>query len=193
MRFVLATRNLHKLRELEALLEPHRLEALPADVELPPEGGTTFAENALAKSAAAAGATGMPALADDSGIAVAALDGRPGIHSARYAGENATDEENLAKLLQELDGESDRRAAYVCALALVEPDGQRKIFEGRCEGRLIDRPRGSGGFGYDPIFVPDDDEDEAERTMAELPPAEKDALSHRGRAAAQLLRWLAGR
>jgi XTP/dITP diphosphohydrolase len=170
VRFVLATRNLHKLRELEALLEPHRLEALPADVRLPPETGTTFAENALGKAVAAAEATGVPALA--------ALDDRPGIHSARYAGQYATDEENLAKLLRELEGESDRRAAYVCALALVEPGGERKVFEGRCEGSLIDRPRGSGGFGYDPIFVAEG----WDRTMAELADEEKDRISHRGRA-----------
>src|SRR5262249_51333256 len=148
VRFVLASRNLHKVRELEALLEPHRLEALPADVELPPETGATFAENAVGKAAAATAGTGEPAIADDSGSEVAALDGQPGIHSARYAGEHATDEENLAKLLREIEGQENRRAAYVCALALVEPDGgETRVFEGRCTGRLIDRPRGSGGFG----------------------------------------------
>jgi XTP/dITP diphosphohydrolase len=193
MQFVLASRNLHKLRELEALLCPHGLEPLPPDVELPPETGTTFAENASAKALAAAQGTGRAALADDSGIAVAALGGRPGIHSARFAGKDATDEENLAKLLRELDGATDRRAAYVCALALVEPGGEPRVFEARCVGRLIEDPRGSGGFGYDPIFVPDDYADGPEQTMAELAPAEKDAISHRGRAARALLAWLASR
>jgi XTP/dITP diphosphohydrolase len=191
--FVLASRNAHKLRELEALLAPHRLEALPADVELPPESGKTFAENALLKAAAAARETGRPSVADDSGIAVTALDGGPGIHSARFAGERASDEENLAKLLRELESAADRRAAYVCALALVEPGGERKVFEARCEGRLTESPRGSGGFGYDPIFVPDEYSDAPARTMAELSPEEKDAISHRGRAAARLLAWLSSR
>jgi XTP/dITP diphosphohydrolase len=191
--FVLASRNAHKLRELEALLAPHRLEALPADVELPPESGTTFAENALLKAAAATCGTGRPSVADDSGIAVAALDGGPGIHSARFAGEGASDEENLRKLLRELQGATDRRAAYVCALALVEPGGERKVFEARCEGRLTESPRGSGGFGYDPIFVPDEYSHGPERTMAELSAAEKDAISHRGRAATKLLAWLSSR
>ena len=193
MHFVLASRNAHKLRELEALLAPHGLEALPAEVELPPENGATFSENALVKAAAAARATGRPSVADDSGIAVAALDGGPGIHSARFAGEGASDQENLAKLLRELEGATDRRAAYVCALALVEPGGERKVFEARCEGRLTDSPRGSGGFGYDPIFVPDVYSHGPERTMAELPASEKDAISHRGRAAAKLLAWLSSR
>jgi XTP/dITP diphosphohydrolase len=191
--FVLASRNAHKLRELEALLAPHRLEALPADVELPPESGKTFAENALLKAAAAARETGRVSVADDSGIAVTALDGGPGIHSARFAGERASDEENLAKLLREVGDATDRRAAYVCALALVEPDGELKVFEARCEGRLTESPRGSGGFGYDPIFVPDEYSDAPARTMAELSPAEKDAISHRGRAAARLLAWLSSR
>ena len=193
MHFVLASRNAHKLRELEALLAPHRLEALPADVELPPESGTTFSENALLKAAAAARATGRPSVADDSGIAVAALDGGPGIYSARFAGEGASDQENLEKLLRELEGATDRSAAYVCALVLVEPGGERKVFEGRCEGRLTDSPRGSGGFGYDPIFVPDEYSAGPERTMAELSAQEKDAISHRGRAAAKLLAWLSSR
>jgi XTP/dITP diphosphohydrolase len=191
--FVLASRNLHKLRELEALLGPHRLEPLPAGVELPPETGTTFAENALLKASAAGAGTGRPAIADDSGIAVRALGGRPGIHSARFAGEGASDQENLAKLLRDLDGAEDRSAAYVCALALVEPGGEQRVFQARCEGRLTDRPRGSGGFGYDPIFVPDEHAAGPERTMAELEPAEKDAISHRGRAARLLLDWLSAR
>jgi XTP/dITP diphosphohydrolase len=193
VRFVLATRNAHKLRELRSLLSPHELEPLPEDVELPPETGATFAENAILKATGAAEATGRPAIADDSGIAVEALGGAPGIYSARYAGEGATDEENLAKLLEQVRGHSDRRAAYVCAIALVAPGTAPELFEARCEGVVIDDPRGSGGFGYDPVFVPDDRAPGDERTMAELPPSEKDEISHRGRAARALLDWLSVR
>jgi XTP/dITP diphosphohydrolase len=192
LQFVLASRNAHKLRELEAMLAPHTLVPLPEDVELPPETGATFAENALGKARAAARATGLPAIADDSGIGARALGGRPGIRSARYAGNGASDEQNLDKLLDELRSAADRRAAYVCAIALVDPGGDERVFEARCEGRLIEHPRGTGGFGYDPAFVADE-YDGAERTMAELTPAEKDAISHRGRAAQALLDWLAFR
>jgi XTP/dITP diphosphohydrolase len=184
---VLATRNPHKLREFEPLLAPHRVLPLPDDVELPPETGETFAENATVKARTAVEATGITAVADDSGIAAAALGGRPGVRSARYAGENATDEENLEKLLREVP-EDDRRVAYVCALAYAEPGGRVHVVEGRCEGTLATDPRGSGGFGYDPAFVPDDRDDG--RTMAELAPDEKDAISHRGRAARAFLAWL---
>ncbi len=190
---MLATRNAHKLRELAPLLAPHELEPLPASVDLPRETGSTFAENALLKAGAAARATGMPAIADDSGIVVDALGGEPGIQSARYAGEGATDEQNLAKLLERLRGSSDRRAAYVCALALVDPAHPPEVFEGRCEGVVIDDPRGSGGFGYDPAFLPDDRAPGDERTIAELPPGEKDEISHRGRAARALVDWLSVR
>ena len=189
---MLASRNAHKLRELRALLAPHALDPLPPAVELPPEDGTSFRENALIKARAAARATGSTALADDSGIEVAALGGAPGIHSARFAGEDATDEENLAKLIRELDRVDDRRAAYVCVLAVAEPEGAEHVFEARCEGRLVDVPRGEGGFGYDPIFVPKE-HDSASRTMSELAPEEKDAISHRGKAARQLASWLASR
>jgi XTP/dITP diphosphohydrolase len=157
-------------------------------VELPAETGTTFAENALGKARAAAAATGRPSIADDSGIEAAALRGAPGVWSARYAGEGATDEENLDKLLSEVPGDGDRRAAYVCALAYVEPGGSEEVVRGRCEGRLATEPRGDGGFGYDPAFIPDDYPDE--RTMAELSPGEKDAISHRGRAARTLVAHL---
>jgi XTP/dITP diphosphohydrolase len=184
---VLSSRNPHKLREFEALLAPHRLVPLPRGVDLPPETGETFRENAAVKARAAAEATGMPALADDSGIAAAALGGRPGVRSARYAGENATDEQNLAKLLREVPAE-DRRVAYVCALAYATPGGDVHVVEGRCEGVLADEPRGDGGFGYDPAFVPVDRDDG--RTMSELSQEEKDAISHRGRAARAFLAWL---
>ncbi|HEY2603620.1 MAG TPA: RdgB/HAM1 family non-canonical purine NTP pyrophosphatase [Thermoleophilaceae bacterium] len=187
MRLVLSTRNPHKVREFRVLLAPHEALPLPDDVELPPETGETFAENALEKARAAARATGLPAVADDSGIEAAALDGVPGVRSARYAGENASDEENLSKLLREVPGDGDRDVAYVCALAYVNGDDER-LFEGRCEGTLAREPRGDGGFGYDPAFVPKDRDDG--RTMAELSVEEKDAISHRGRAARAFLDWL---
>jgi XTP/dITP diphosphohydrolase len=190
VRLVLASRNSHKLRELGALLVQHELERLPAEVELPPETGATFAENALDKARAAARATGRPAVADDSGIEAAALGGAPGVRSARYAGESASDEENLLKLLREVPSD-ERAVAYVCALAFVTPEGREELVEGRCEGELAAEPRGSGGFGYDPAFVPADLDDG--RTMAELAPEEKDRISHRGRAARALLERLEGR
>jgi len=188
---VLATRNLHKVRELEALLAPHRLRPLPDEVELPPETGTSFEENALIKARAAALATGTVAIADDSGISVEALGGAPGIRSARFAGEHATDEQNLDELMRAMEHREDRRAAYVCVLAFSDPgDGLERTFAGRCEGRLDRERRGSGGFGYDPVFVPDDGPAGDTRTMAELSPGEKEAISHRGRAARALARWL---
>jgi XTP/dITP diphosphohydrolase len=189
VRLVLATRNEHKLRELTAPMRPHELERLPDDVQLPPETGTTFVDNALGKARAAAAATGRAAIADDSGIEAAALGGAPGVWSARYAGDGATDEQNLAKLLAEVPPDGDRRVAYVCAMAYVQPGGGELVVQGRCEGMLVHTPRGDGGFGYDPAFLPDaypgDD-----RTMAELPPDEKDAISHRGQAARELARML---
>jgi XTP/dITP diphosphohydrolase len=188
VRLVLATRNAHKLRELEPLLAPHELVLLPEEVDLPPETGENFVENALIKACAAAKATGHAAVADDSGIAAAALGGRPGVHSARYAGEDATDVENLAKLLREVSPDGDRAVAYECALAFVDARGELTVQES-CEGELTHQPRGEGGFGYDPAFVPRDSEDG--RTMAELSPEEKDAISHRGRAARALAARLA--
>ena len=190
MRLVLSSRNAHKLRELSLLLAPHELVTLPESVELPPETGSTFVENARVKARTAAAATGMAAVADDSGIEAAALGGAPGIYSARFAGERASDGENLAKLLRDVPPDGDTRVTYVCALVLVEPDGRELVAEGRCAGRLTHEPRGEGGFGYDPAVVPDDYDDG--RTMAELSPAEKDAISHRGRAARELLALIGG-
>ena len=189
MRLVVATRNEHKLRELVAPMRPHQLDPLPDEIELPPETGTTFADNALGKARAAAGATGRAAIADDSGIEAAALDGAPGVRTARFAGEHATDEQNLQKLLDEMRDQDNREAAFVCSIAYVEPDGTKKVFHGRCEGYLLEAPRGDGGFGYDPVFVPKD-LNGAERTMAELSQAEKDEISHRGRAMRKLVEWL---
>jgi XTP/dITP diphosphohydrolase len=183
VKLVLATRNAHKLREFQTLLTPHEVVELPPDVGLPPETAATFAGNALEKARTAARATGLPAIADDSGIESAALGGAPGVRSARFAGEHATDEQNLAKLLREAPAGSALR--YVCALAYVDADGGEQLVEGHCTGTLDGEPRGDGGFGYDPAFRPDDLADG--RTMAELDPAEKDAISHRGRAARRLL------
>jgi XTP/dITP diphosphohydrolase len=171
VRLVLATRNDHKLRELTGLMRPHELDPLPDEIQLPPETGTTFAQNALGKARAAAAATGLPSIADDSGIEAAALNGAPGVWSARYAAEDATDEENLAKLLEEVPPDGDTSVAHVCAMAFVEPGGAEHVVHGRCEGQLTHEPRGSGGFGYDPAFVPDDYPGDR-RTMAELSPDE---------------------
>lgn len=183
---MLATRNPHKLEELSEILAGYELLPLPDDVELPPEDGETFSANALIKARAAVAATGTDAIADDSGIAAAALGGRPGVYSARYAGPQASDEANLDRLLAEVGEHDDRSLAYVCAMAYVGRDGTELTEEGRCEGRLIEEPRGAGGFGYDPAFLPLDTGPEDERTMAELDAAEKHAISHRGRAARAL-------
>jgi XTP/dITP diphosphohydrolase len=184
---IFATGNRHKLRELRELMPGVPLDPLPDDVQLPPEDGGSFAEIALVKARTASAATGEAAVADDSGIEAAGLDGRPGIYSARFAGEGASDEENLAKLLRDVAAAgNERRAAYVCALAFVDEDGEEHVFEARCEGYLIEEPRGSGGFGYDPAFVPEATGPEDERTMSELSDAEKNEISHRGLAARKL-------
>lgn len=184
---LLATRNEHKRREFARLLPGWRIESLPDTVELPPEDGDTFAENALGKARAAAAATGRPSIADDSGIEAAALGGRPGVRSARYAGEGAGDARNLAKLLREAPAGSPVR--YVCALVYVDPrTGEERLFEDYCTGTLAAAPRGQRGFGYDPAFLPDDGP--GGETMAELTDAHKDEISHRGRAARKLLGWL---
>jgi XTP/dITP diphosphohydrolase len=186
---VLGTRNPHKVREIERLLAPAGIgvEPLPAGIELPPEDGQTFADNALPKARAAASATGRPAIADDSGIEADALGGGPGVRSARYAGEHASDEQNLDKLLREVPSGDPLR--YVCALSYVDPGrGVERTFFGECRGRLAADPIGTGGFGYDPAFIPDDRADGL--TMAELDDDAKDAISHRGRAVRELLRWL---
>jgi XTP/dITP diphosphohydrolase len=195
LKLLLATHNAHKWREFERILEGSApasgwtLEPLPASVILPPEEGRTFAENALGKAQAAAKATGRASIADDSGISAAALGGAPGVRSARYAGEGASDEANLAKLLREAPAGS--ALEYVCVIAYVDPaSGVERVFEGRSAGRLTADPRGDRGFGYDPAFVPD--EGPPGLTMAELSDAQKDALSHRGRALRSLIAWVRG-
>ena len=175
------------MRELAHLLGDLPVELLSlaevAGASLPPETGTTYAENALIKARAAHASTGGAAIADDSGIEAAALGGRPGVRSARYGGPGASDADNLAKLLREMDDAVDRSVAYVAVIAYVDEGGDEMVFEGRCEGELAREPRGSGGFGYDPAFIPRDTGERDGRTMAELSAAEKHAISHRGRAA----------
>ncbi|MEJ7876342.1 MAG: non-canonical purine NTP pyrophosphatase [Solirubrobacterales bacterium] len=190
MRLIAATRNAHKLRELEQILAGFELVALPPDIELPPEDGETFELNALEKARATHSACGNAALADDSGIVARALEGRPGVRSARFAGEGASDEENLDLLISELSVFEDRSVAYVCALAHIDAEGTETVVEARCEGTLILEPRGDRGFGYDPAFVPRATGPGDDRTMAELTDPEKHVISHRGRAARELARVL---
>jgi XTP/dITP diphosphohydrolase len=186
---ILATRNDHKLREFRRLVgDAIEIEPLPDVVSMPPETGETYADNALIKARAAAAATGRTSIADDSGIEAEALDWRPGVRTARFAGEHASDGENLDKLHREAPAGS--RARYVCVIAHVTPEGEEQLFEGRCEGTLAAQPSGGGGFGYDPLFIADETPG---RTMAELSDAEKDAISHRGHAARELLAWLTTR
>jgi XTP/dITP diphosphohydrolase len=197
---LLATRNPAKLVELRRLLDAAEVRGIRvlglADVpDFPeePETGATFAENALAKARDAAAATGLPAVADDSGLAVDALNGMPGVLSARWSGRHGDDRANLELVLAQVADVPDERrgAAFFCAAALVVPGGQEVVVHGEWTGRLTRAPRGTGGFGYDPVFVPDGET----RTSAELSPQEKDALSHRGRAMRALLphlRQLAG-
>ena len=185
MRVVLATGNPGKLHELRAMLEPLAIEVVPLSQftrEAVPETGLTFVENAIIKARHAAQLAQMPAIADDSGLEVDALHGAPGVYSARYAGEKATDDENLRKLLATLAGRksAERGARYCCALVFMrwEHDPFPLISQASWEGRIAEAPRGSGGFGYDPIFqLP-----QRGITVAELPAAEKNQLSHRGQA-----------
>jgi XTP/dITP diphosphohydrolase len=189
-RWVIATGNAGKLAELRRLLAPHDVSAIAqSDLGIagPPETGLTFVENALLKARHAARESGLPALADDSGLCVAALDGAPGLHSARFAGADATDARNTARLLERLTDvpEAERRAHFVCVIvALHGPaDPDPLIASGRWHGRIAARPRGENGFGYDPIFeIP-----ELGKTAAELDPALKSRLSHRAQALRRLL------
>lgn len=185
-RLVLATRNLGKLEELRRLLAAQApsvqvcgLDEVPA-YEPGPETGATFAENALAKAVEAVQHTGLPAVADDSGIAVDALNGMPGVLSARWAGRHGDDKANLDLLLGQLADVPDERrgAVFVCAAAWALPDGRSEVLLGEVRGTLLREPRGSGGFGYDPVFVPEG----LSQSAAELTPEQKDAVSHRGRA-----------
>jgi XTP/dITP diphosphohydrolase len=178
---VLASRNQGKLVELRRILGPaFDLRPLPDTAPEVDETGATFEENALLKAHSAAQATGLPAVADDSGIAVDALNGMPGVLSARWSGRHGNDEANLDLLLGQVAGVPDERlgAAFVCAAALARPDGREHVVRGEVRGRLVRARRGTNGFGYDPIFVPDG----FDVTTAEMAPDAKDAISHRGRA-----------
>ena len=195
VKVVLASSNPGKLSELRALLRPAGLQVVPQDalgVEPPEETGVTFVENALIKARAACAATGLPALADDSGVVVDALGGAPGVRSARYAGEGASDADNLAMLLEALSGvdPSARGGAFVCAIVYLRHarDPCPIVCEGVWRGRILEAPRGDGGFGYDPVFFVAT----LNRTAAELSRTEKNAVSHRGQALAQLLDRLGG-
>ena len=186
-RLLLATRNPGKLVELRRMLSGFDVVGLADVPDFPeaPETGATFAENALAKARDAAAATGLPSVADDSGLAVDALNGMPGVLSARWSGRHGADRANLELLLAQVGDvpEERRGAAFVCAAALVVPGGPETVVHGAWTGRLTRAPRGTNGFGYDPIFVPDGET----RTSAELSAAEKDAASHRARALQALL------
>jgi XTP/dITP diphosphohydrolase len=188
-RLLVASRNAKKLEEMRRILTGGGLEVIGLDDVPPfpeaPETGATFEENALAKARDAMAATGLPAVADDSGIAVDALGGMPGVLSARWAGKAKDDTANLRLVLEQVSDVPDARltAAFVCVAALARPDGTHVVVRGEWPGTLTREPRGTNGFGYDPIFVPQGET----RTSAELEPAEKDTVSHRGRALNQLL------
>lgn len=187
MTFVIATHNAKKLKELKRILDPLGFDAvIREDLPEVEETGTTFAENALLKAESACKVTGMPAIADDSGLVVDALGGAPGVYSARYAGEDATDRQRYEKLLDELREVSteQRTARFVSAVCCVFPDGTILTAEGACEGIIAFGPKGEGGFGYDPIFLV------GERSYAEMTAEEKDSISHRGRALAKLAQEL---
>lgn len=186
MTLVIATSNKGKTAEIKDLLK-----GFPVDIKnlndfgpIPPlkEDGNTFDENAYQKASFAARILGLPALADDSGLLVEALDGAPGVHSARYAGENATDEQRYLKLLDEMKGTSNRNAAFECVISIAVPTGPALTYEARCQGLITERPAGSNGFGYDPIFF----YPPLNKTFAQLTREEKSRVSHRGKAFAEL-------
>ena len=183
---VLATRNEGKVKEFREILKDTRIELkslndfgpIPEAVE----DGETFDDNAYKKALFTAKVLGLPAIADDSGLVVEALDGAPGVYSARYAGDKASDQENIDKLLTEMSGESNRAAAFACVISIAVPSGPALTYEGRCQGEIVAEQRGTGGFGYDPVFY----YPPLKQTFAEIPPAEKNKISHRGKALAEL-------
>lgn len=192
MELVVATRNAGKLKEICRLLEATDINILSLkgfpEISEVIEDGETFAANAVKKAEAIARSTGLPSLADDSGLVVAALQGRPGVHSARFAGAEADDLSNNHKLLHEMSQvqEPQRQAAFCCVMALCLPDKPTRLFEGRVEGVILNQGRGDGGFGYDPLFwLP-----EFDCTMAELPVDIKNRISHRGQALRQVIEYL---
>lgn len=183
---VVATTNKNKLREFREILTGMNFEVRSLDDfgPIPPaiEDGATFEENAYKKALHTARVLGLPAIADDSGLVVEILNGQPGVHSARYAGEEADDDKNCGKLLQELAGKTERRAHFQCVLSIAVPSGPALTYEGRCDGVIIDEKRGNNGFGYDPLFY----FPELGKTFAELSAEEKNRVSHRGKALAEL-------
>jgi XTP/dITP diphosphohydrolase len=197
---VLATRNAGKMKEFQQLLQnfPVEIQNLNDFGPIPEveEDGETFDENAYKKAFSTAKVLGLPAIADDSGLVVEVLGGAPGVRSARYAGENATDEENIAKLLQEMTGKTERHAAFECVISIAVPSGPALTYEGRCDGEITTEPRGESGFGYDPVFYCP----EYGKTFAELSSQEKNSISHRGKALKEvaaefpkILAWLESR
>ena len=183
-RLVIASKNNDKITEIEAVLTSAGLaDSVVRGLEWPEveETGKTLEENALLKARSVARVTGLPALGDDTGLEVVTLGGRPGVHTARYAGESATYEENYTKLLRELNDEEDRRAWFRTVVALVFPDGSEVVASGQIDGEIAREPRGEGGFGYDPVFEVDG------RTFSEMPEGEKNSMSHRARALRALL------
>ena len=183
---VIATRNKGKTLEIKELLKGFPVEIKNLDDFGPiphlKEDGDTFDENAYKKASFAARILGLPALADDSGLTVEALDGAPGIHSARYAGENATDEQRYLQLLDEMEGKSNRKAAFECVISIAVPTGPALTYEARCEGLITTEPAGSNGFGYDPVFF----YPPYNKTFAQITLEEKNRISHRGKALAEL-------
>jgi len=197
---VLATKNAGKIKEFQQLLKnfPVEIKNLNDFGPIPEveEDGTTFDDNAYKKASFTAKVLGLPAIADDSGLVVEALDGAPGVRSARFAGENATDKENIEKLLHEMKGISNRKAAFECVISIAVPSGPALTYEGRCEGEITVKPEGTSGFGYDPIFY----YPEYGKTFAEISGEEKNRVSHRGRALQEVaaefdkvLSWLEAR
>jgi XTP/dITP diphosphohydrolase len=187
---VLATGNQNKLKEIQALLKDTGITVKTikdfGPMPEPVEDGETFDDNAYKKSLHYSKILGLPCLADDSGIVVNALDGRPGVYSARYAGEDATDKENCDKLLAELEGKTDRSAYFMCVLSLATPKGPALTWEGKCDGEIISEPKGASGFGYDPVFFYKD----FGKTFAEVSMEEKSKVSHRGKALAEFAQEL---
>jgi len=192
MRIVFATKNRGKVREVKEKLKRFGIDVVPIDevkeIPAPEETGETFLENAYQKAVYYAKALGEPVIAEDSGLVVEALGGKPGVYSSRFAGENATDEENNRKLIQELKkrGLEESPAKYVSFAAIAFPEGMGLWSEGEVRGKVITEPRGSGGFGYDPLFIPEG----YDKTMAELPLEEKNRISHRGKAFGKLVKLI---
>lgn len=187
MTILLATKNKHKAEELKALLAAHDIRSLPDSYPEVDETGSTLAENAKLKARAAFTAFNLPAAADDTGLEVSALNGAPGVFTARYAGDNVSYEDNYCKLIAELEGKDDRSASFKTVICYIDGEGNEHFFEGEVKGRITTEPRGAQGFGYDPVFIPDEGDG---RTFAEMSSEEKNRISHRARAVMRLVKFL---